>query len=134
MAENTATINPELYKKTADEKMNARLKMWLEMCAHCGLCADACHFYLANDRDPKMMPAYKAKKVLEAIKKKNGVDEQTVGGHAVLAVGYDDRAQRFTVRNSWGPTWGQKGYFTMPYAYLMSASLASDFWMLTTVE
>jgi C1A family cysteine protease len=63
-----------------------------------------------------------------------GVGEQAVGGHAVLAVGYDDGAQRITVRNSWGPTWGQKGYFTMPYAYLMSASLASDFWMLTTVE
>ena len=60
--------------------------------------------------------------------------EQTVGGHAVLAVGYDDRAQRFTVRNSWGASWGQKGYFTMPYTYLLSPSLASDFWMLTTVE
>jgi C1A family cysteine protease len=37
--------------------------------------------------------------------------------HAVLAVGYDDASQRFIVRNSWGEGWGQKGYFTMPYAY-----------------
>jgi C1A family cysteine protease len=71
---------------------------------------------------------------------KNGVlnmpggGEKVVGGHAVLAVGYDDAAQRFRVRNSWGAGWGQKGYFTIPYSYLISASLASDFWMLTTVE
>jgi C1A family cysteine protease len=64
---------------------------------------------------------------------KNGVlnmpggGEKVVGGHAVLAVGYDDAAQRFRVRNSWGAGWGQKGYFIIPYSYLISASLASDF-------
>jgi len=60
--------------------------------------------------------------------------EQVVGGHAVLAVGYDDVAQRFIVRNSWGAQWGQKGYFTIPYAYLLSAHLASDFWTIRVVE
>jgi C1A family cysteine protease len=54
--------------------------------------------------------------------------EQLLGGHAVLAVGYDDSQQRFIVRNSWGPGWGMGGYFTIPYAYLISRSLASDFW------
>jgi len=42
--------------------------------------------------------------------------EKVLGGHAVLAVGYDDAAQRFIVRNSWGKGWGVQGYFTMPYA------------------
>jgi C1A family cysteine protease len=60
--------------------------------------------------------------------------EQVVGGHAVLAVGYDDVAQRFIIRNSWGSKWGIKGYFTMPYSYLLTASLSSDFWTLRTVE
>ncbi|MDO8722388.1 MAG: C1 family peptidase [Syntrophales bacterium] len=32
--------------------------------------------------------------------------EKMLGGHAVLAVGYDDVAKRFTVRNSWGADWG----------------------------
>ncbi len=47
-----------------------------------------------------------------------GYAEGVVGGHAVLAVGYDDASGRFLVRNSWGPGWGQGGYFTIPYTYL----------------
>jgi C1A family cysteine protease len=54
--------------------------------------------------------------------------EQTLGGHAVMAVGYDDASQVFLVRNSWGSGWGQAGYFTIPYAYLTSKTLANDFW------
>ena len=52
------------------------------------------------------------------------------GGHAVVAVGYDDNDHRFIVRNSWGTAWGMKGYFTMPYAYLLSEDLADDFWTI----
>jgi Cysteine protease len=62
-----------------------------------------------------------------------GSGETVLGGHAVLAVGYDDAQQRFVVRNSWGASWGKKGYCTMPYAYLTNHGLASDFWTLTTV-
>jgi len=72
MAEKAA-FDPKVFKESADEKSNARLKMWLEICAHCGLCADTCHFYLSNERDPKMIPAYKVKKVLEAVKKKDKI-------------------------------------------------------------
>jgi C1A family cysteine protease len=60
--------------------------------------------------------------------------EQVEGGHAVLAVGYDDASQRFIIRNSWGAQWGMKGYFTMPYAYLLSEKLSSDFWTIRVVE
>jgi C1A family cysteine protease len=58
--------------------------------------------------------------------------EQVLGGHAVVAVGYDDSQQRFIVRNSWGTTWGQQGYFTMPYAYLTQShpTLSSDYWTI----
>ncbi|RZS89761.1 xylellain [Motilibacter rhizosphaerae] len=59
--------------------------------------------------------------------------EHVLGGHAVLAVGYDDSTQRFHVRNSWGPGWGDGGYFTMPYAYLTTPDLSSDFWTIRTV-
>jgi C1A family cysteine protease len=60
--------------------------------------------------------------------------EQVVGGHAVMAVGYDDAKKRFTVRNSWGPAWGMKGYFTMPYAYVADRNLSDDFWTIRRGE
>ena len=60
--------------------------------------------------------------------------EAVLGGHAVLAVGYDDAEQRFIVRNSWGTGWGMHGYFTIPYAYLTDTHLSSDFWTIKFVK
>ncbi|MDR3572849.1 MAG: C1 family peptidase [Anaerolineaceae bacterium] len=53
--------------------------------------------------------------------------EQVLGGHAVVVVGYDDSKQWFIVRNSWGKTWGDKGYFYMPYQFV-TAQNVSDMW------
>ncbi len=61
-------------------------------------------------------------------------NEHLLGGHAVLAVGYDDKQQRFIVRNSWGTDWGKNGHFTMPYAYLTDQQLSADFWTVRLVE
>ena len=60
--------------------------------------------------------------------------EQQLGGHAVLAVGYDESQQRFTIRNSWGPGSGMAGYFTLPYPYLLQHTLSSDFWTIRSVK
>jgi len=62
-----------------------------------------------------------------------GPNERAVGGHAVMAVGYDDASQTFLVRNSWGAGWGMAGYFTMPYTYLIQPGLASDLWTIRIV-
>lgn len=60
--------------------------------------------------------------------------EEVLGGHAVLAVGYDDSTRRFIVRNSWGTGWAVKGYFFMPYAYLLDSNLSDDFWTIRLVK
>lgn len=60
--------------------------------------------------------------------------DSVLGGHCVMAVGYDDSQQRFLVRNSWGTSWGKDGYFTLPYAYLTNRRLASDFWTVRVVS
>lgn len=63
-----------------------------------------------------------------------GAGETVLGGHAVMAAGYDDGSARFLVRNSWGASWGMGGYFTLPYAYLSNANLADDFWTIRVVR
>ncbi|MEI6631886.1 MAG: C1 family peptidase [bacterium] len=73
--------------------------------------------------------SFRSKKVartgIAAMPKKS---ERVIGGHAVMAVGYNQKKKRFLVRNSWGLKWGQNGYFTLPYAYL--ETLAADFWTI----
>jgi C1A family cysteine protease len=59
--------------------------------------------------------------------------ESQVGGHAVVLCGYDNAKARFIVRNSWGTDWGQKGYFEMPYRYVLDYRLAADFWTVRSV-
>jgi C1A family cysteine protease len=63
-----------------------------------------------------------------------GPNEKVMGGHAVLGVGYDDSKKRFIVRNSWGDSWGMKGYFTILYDYLANRNLSDDFWTIRAGE
>jgi C1A family cysteine protease len=60
--------------------------------------------------------------------------EKRLGGHAVMAVGYDDAKQVFLVRNSWSKAWGDQGYFYMPYFYITDTNRADDFWTIRLVE
>ncbi len=59
--------------------------------------------------------------------------EKLLGGHAVVAVGYNDDTQEFIIRNSWSDKWGDKGYFYMPYEYITDANKCNDFWTVTKV-
>jgi C1A family cysteine protease len=71
-----------------------------------------------------------------------GRNEASVGGHAVLAVGYDDAKKipgaaaspgALLVQNSWGEHWGERGFGWIPYAYILK-DRARDFWTLTRAE
>lgn len=45
----------------------------------------------------------------------NDPTNPSVGGHAMVCIGYDDSCQRFLIENSWGPQWGDGGFGGMPY-------------------
>ena len=60
-------------------------------------------------------------------------NEEVVGEHAVVAVGYDDGSRHFIILNSWGEDWGEKGYFYMPYEFI-SNGWCRDFWKITFIK
>jgi len=72
--------------------------------------------------------------------------DKVVGGHAVMAVGYDDSLKikntepggpetkgAVLLRNSWGTGWGSQGYGWLPYEYVLKG-LAEDWWSLIKNE
>jgi len=72
--------------------------------------------------------------------------DQVAGGHAIVAVGYDDTLQiknnkpgsvattgALLIRNSWGTGWGAQGYGWLPYQYVLSG-LAVDWWSVLKSE
>ena len=72
--------------------------------------------------------------------------ERILGGHAVMAVGYDDKMKiknagsggvettgALLIRNSWGTGWGDSGYGWLPYEYVLKG-LAEDFWSILKKE
>jgi C1A family cysteine protease len=59
-------------------------------------------------------------------------NEKKLGGHAVMAVGYDTAGRMMIVRNSWGPGWGRAGSFMMPFEFITSQN-CSDFWTISSV-
>jgi C1A family cysteine protease len=60
--------------------------------------------------------------------------ESILGGHAVEMVGFNDRTQYVKFKNSWGVDCGDKGYFYMPYAYVLNPQYASDFYVIESVK
>ncbi|MNI33661.1 Papain family cysteine protease [compost metagenome] len=62
----------------------------------------------------------------------NRKTEKRLGGHALLAVGYNDGQKPgegvIIARNSWGPTWGDQGYCYLPYQFFKNSKLTFDYW------
>jgi C1A family cysteine protease len=62
-----------------------------------------------------------------------GETEDLLGGHAIAFCGYDTAKGVLCFRNSWGDSWGDKGYGYIPFAYLMDKGLSADFWTIRIV-
>lgn len=72
-----------------------------------------------------------------------GPGDKVEGGHAVMAVGYDDAVKianrgeetkgAILIRNSWSSGWGEEGYGWLPYDYVLEG-LADDWWALIENE
>jgi C1A family cysteine protease len=68
--------------------------------------------------------------------------EKVLGGHAIVACGYDDAkvvkntpsgpntTGALIIRNSWGTGWGELGYGYLPYDYVLKG-VATDWWVMT---
>lgn len=62
--------------------------------------------------------------------------DKIVGGHAVCAIGYDERnadgkGSFVWVRNSWGNMWGIAGNFKMPYGWFTDPNrIVDDIWVM----
>jgi Fe-S oxidoreductase len=69
-----------------NDETGARFRAYIETCVHCGLCSEACHFYLSQNNDPKLSPVGKVKRTLwEILKKKGLVDAEFIGKAAEIA-------------------------------------------------
>ncbi len=72
---NHLDIDKKALRATLKNVVRSRFKTWLEICSHCGLCAESCFYFLANDRDPKQVPSYKIQATLgKMLKRKGDVD------------------------------------------------------------
>jgi len=60
--------------------------------------------------------------------------EKSEGGHAVVCCGYNDETKLFTIHNSWGTEVGDKGYYYMPYDYVVNTELSDDFWTIRKIK
>ncbi len=62
------------------------------------------------------------------------VTEQIAGGHCLNIISYNDETECFTVQNSWGTEVGNKGFFDIPYEYILNPNLGMDYWAITNFK
>ncbi len=64
----------------------ARFKTYTDICVHCGLCSEACHFFLSRDRNPRYSPAAKVKQTVgEILEKKGKVSPEFIRNMVLIA-------------------------------------------------
>jgi C1A family cysteine protease len=108
------TIRPAQLLHFMKQHLAAKIPMSLEF----PLYAEAVHESLKTGFIPNPAPKTKP-----------------VGSHSIVVVGYDDNKSGGALRilNSWGTTWGRKGFGWLPYDYVLK-DRTSDLWTLLKYE
>ena len=83
-------LTPERIEKVVNRVLKgesgARLKSYVETCIHCGLCSEACHYYLSHDNDPRWSPVGKVKQTIwEMVKNKGKVSPEFIKSACEIA-------------------------------------------------
>ena len=60
-------------------------------------------------------------------------DDEILGGHSIVIVGFDDEKKNYIFLNSWGKSWGDNGFGYIPYDYITDENLADEFFILTKI-
>ena len=68
MAESNGNVKIAL--EVMEKGLTRQMETWLNVCAHCGLCNDACHYYLSSN-DPHLVPTYKTDKLRNIWRRKH---------------------------------------------------------------
>ncbi|MBF0528272.1 MAG: (Fe-S)-binding protein [Deltaproteobacteria bacterium] len=90
MERGIARLTPEKIEKAilrvTNAEAGARLKLYSEICVRCGLCSNACHYYLSHDKDPAYSPVGKVKRTFwEMLKNQGKVSADFIYSAAQLA-------------------------------------------------
>jgi len=85
-----ARLTPEKIEQVINSVLKgetgARFDAYIKTCVHCGLCSEACHFYLSNDKDPRFSPVGKVKQALwPMVRAKGRVDQKMIRRAAEVA-------------------------------------------------
>jgi Fe-S oxidoreductase len=88
--EGIARLTPERIEQVVNEVLEketgAKLKAYVQTCVHCGMCSEACHYYLSNDENPIYSPAGKVKQTIwELLDKKGRVSPEFIRQAAEVA-------------------------------------------------
>jgi Fe-S oxidoreductase len=76
----------EVVNEVLDKETGAKLKAYVQTCVHCGMCSEACHYYLSNDENPIYSPAGKVKQTIwELLDKKGRVSPEFIRQAAEVA-------------------------------------------------
>ncbi|MFP4307876.1 MAG: electron transfer complex ferredoxin TmcB [Desulfococcaceae bacterium] len=76
----------EVVNEVLDKETGAKLKAYVQTCVHCGMCSEACHYYISNDENPIYSPAGKVKQTIwELLDKKGRVSPEFIRQAAEVA-------------------------------------------------